>query len=113
MRPPIRNQNLHLINQTPPRRLIPASTTLPPPHPPPHPPLLKPPHRSPPLDPIPPDPLNARSKRRPHVRRVHGGVGVGSVSDADVRVQPDAAGEGEGVVGVDEAAFGGFEVVGG
>lgn len=45
---------------------------------------------------------------------MHGGVGVGVISDADVRVEPYAVrwGFGEGVVGVDEAAFGGFKVVG-
>ncbi len=35
----------------------------------------------------------------------------GTISDADIWVQPDAFGIGEGVVDVDEAAFGGFDVV--
>lgn len=34
-----------------------------------------------------------------------------TISDADVWVQPDAFGSGKGVVDVDEAAFGGFDVV--
>lgn len=40
-----------------------------------------------------------------------GSVGVRVVADANVWIQPDAASAGLGVVGVDEAAFGGFEVV--
>lgn len=35
----------------------------------------------------------------------------GTISDADIWVQPDAFGIGEGVVDVDEAAFGGFDMV--
>lgn len=35
----------------------------------------------------------------------------GAISDADIWVQPDAFGAGEGVIDVDEAAFGGFDVV--
>lgn len=36
---------------------------------------------------------------------VHGVIGGGGISDADVRVQPYPARGGEGVVGVDETAF--------
>lgn len=43
---------------------------------------------------------------------MHGGVGVGVISDAYVGIEPYSVGFGERVVGVDEAAFGGFEVVG-
>lgn len=35
----------------------------------------------------------------------------GTISDADIWVQPDTFGIGEGVVDVDEAAFGGFDMV--
>lgn len=35
----------------------------------------------------------------------------GAISDANIWVQPDAFGIGERVVDVDEAAFGGFDVV--
>ena len=38
-------------------------------------------------------------------------VGFGTVADADMGVEPDTMCGSEGIVGVDEAAFGGFEVV--
>lgn len=38
-------------------------------------------------------------------------VGFGVVADPNVWVEPDSASAGLGVVGMDEAAFGGFEVV--
>lgn len=44
---------------------------------------------------------------------VHGVVGSRAVADADGGVEPDAFGGRERVIGVDEAAFGGFEVEGG
>ena len=44
---------------------------------------------------------------------MHGVVSSGTVADANGRVEPDAFGWCERVIGVDEAALGGFEVEGG
>lgn len=71
------------------------------------------------MEPIAPNPHDTRPERWPlgaptpaPVLVVHGGVGLGVVTHAHVRIQPYPARAREGVVGMDEAAFGGFEVVG-
>lgn len=119
MRPPILHQHLHLIHQTKPPRLIPLPLSLPPSLPPSllprphlrrHSPFPQPPHRQPPPDPILPDPDDEFRHGNPDVPRVNDVVSGFGVGDADVRTEIDAVLDGEGVVGVDEAAFGTFEV---
>lgn len=90
---------------------------LPPPNPSANSPRLEKTRRRPSTESIPPYASNAGPETGPNcfcpaLLGVHGGVSVGVISDAHVGIEPHPVGFGEGVVGVDEAAFGGFEVVG-
>lgn len=117
MCPTILNQNLHFIDQTIYTRLGTTSSNF-------MRPLLQPSfylprfkksRSRPSTDAVPPDPPDAGPERRPQCccccTLVHGGVCVGIITHADMGIQPHPAGVRQRVVGVDEAAFWGFEVV--
>jgi hypothetical protein len=95
MRPPIRNQNLHLINQTGNSTLFPPILLSPPlPNPPSHSSILKPSRRQPSQNPVLPTPMQNASSTNPRissaVARVDLIVRVRVVADANAGVQPDA-----------------------
>lgn len=102
MRPPIGNKHLHLINQTFLPMFIILSILL-------HPLLHRLLHypglnsrgNNPPQKPIRPYPQYACSKTRIYAPTMDSLVCGGTISDADIWVQPDAFGIGEGVVDVD------------
>lgn len=112
MGPAVGDQDLHFVDEAPVARLVAISVFLfPLPDPPVDPPPLVERRGEPAAEPVPPHAGDDVPGRGPRGFGMHGGVGGRVVADADVGVQPYAVRGGSWVVGVDQTAFGGFEVV--